>query len=172
VGAWRSRPRSPRASVRIALEYIAEHRHSWKNAKHTEQWRSRSGILLRAILALPVAGVEVGQVLDVLKPIWNTSAKPPSGCVAGSKGSSTTRRAPSTDRVTIRHAGAATSTICSRAIKRRQRIKHHAAMPYAEVGAFMAKLRAEEASRRGVGIHHLERKPHRETIGAKWTSST
>jgi len=44
-----------------------------ENAKHTEQWEVTLGeSYCGPILALPVAGVEVGQVLDVLKPIWNT----------------------------------------------------------------------------------------------------
>src|SRR5712691_6931166 len=38
----------------VAKEYIAEHRHEWKNAKHLEQWETTIETYCKPILALPV----------------------------------------------------------------------------------------------------------------------
>jgi hypothetical protein len=55
-----------------AVQYIAAHRNSWKNAKHGEQWIStlRTHVFPK-IGTKPVAGIATEDVVVVLKPIWS-----------------------------------------------------------------------------------------------------
>lgn len=58
---------------RAALDYIDAHAHEWSNAKHRQQWHNTL-----STYAFPVIGdikpqdITTANVLEVLKPIWNT----------------------------------------------------------------------------------------------------
>ena len=55
-----------------AESYMATHEAGWKNEKHRDQWRSTLGSYAYPIIGnLPVAAIDTGLVLKVLKPIWN-----------------------------------------------------------------------------------------------------
>jgi integrase len=59
-----------------AAEYIAAHRHGWKNAKHAAQWGSTlAAYASPKIGALPVHAIERQHVLAVLQPIWKTKTE-------------------------------------------------------------------------------------------------
>ena len=50
-----------------------------------------------------------------------------------------------------------------------RRVEHHAALPYAEIGAFMAELRAQEGvSARALEFAILTAARTGEVIGARW----
>ncbi|RRV03736.1 site-specific integrase [Pseudomonas sp. v388] len=61
-------------TFRIEAErYIATHRQSWKNARHTQQWsHSLRDHVYPLIGDLPVAMIATDHVLDVLLPLWNS----------------------------------------------------------------------------------------------------
>jgi integrase len=153
----------------VAEEYIAEHRHEWKNAKHQEQWENTIETYCKPLLALPVQGIDVGQVLGVLKPIWNEKRETAvrlrgriekvldSATALGFRaGPNPARWRGNLDHLLARD-------------KRRQRIKHHAALRYTEVGAFMKDLRAEEGTAaRALEFTVLDVSRTGETIGARW----
>ncbi len=56
----------------IADAYIAEHRASWRNPKHAEQWAMTLREYAKPIRPKPVAEVTTQDILAVLKPIWQT----------------------------------------------------------------------------------------------------
>ncbi len=154
----------------VAKEYIDEHRHEWKNAKHLEQWEATIDTYCKPILALPVQGIDVGQVLGVLKPIWNEKRETAvrlRGRIEKVLDSATAlgyRAGPNS----ARWRGNLENLLARD--KRRQRIEHHAALAYAEASAFMADLRAEEGTAaRALEFTILTAARTGETIGARWT---
>lgn len=71
----RRRPAGDSTFAGAAEEYIASHAAGWRNPKSPAQWRSSLATYATPILGgMPVAAVGVDAVLAVLKPIW--SAKP------------------------------------------------------------------------------------------------
>jgi integrase len=60
----------------IADEYIASHRHGWKNIKHAQQWENTLAHYVHPLLgAKQVDTITTNDVLAVLKPIWQTKAE-------------------------------------------------------------------------------------------------
>ena len=56
-----------------AEDYINSHSAAWRNLKHANQWRSTLETYAHPILGdLPVQSIDVGLVMRVLEPIWNT----------------------------------------------------------------------------------------------------
>jgi integrase len=152
-----------------ANDYIAEHRHEWKNAKHIEQWVSTINTYCAAILNLPVQGVDTGRVLGVLKPIWNEKRETAvrlrgrieqildAARVAGYRDGEN----PAKWRGNLKHLLAKD--------KRRKRIKHHAALPFDQAGALMLELREQQGvAPRALEFTVLTAARTGETIGLKW----
>jgi integrase len=130
-----------------AEKYIGAHRAAWKNGKHIYQWTHTLGDgYCRAIASLPVADVDTPAVLRVLEPIW--SEKPETA----------TRLRARIERVLdwamtrgyrdgenpARWRGHLKNLLP--ALEKRNRVKHHPALPYEQVGAFMKKLRAQDGT--------------------------
>jgi integrase len=60
----------------VADEYIASHRHGWKNIKHAQQWENTLAHYVHPLLgAKQVDTITTNDVLAVLKPIWQTKAE-------------------------------------------------------------------------------------------------
>jgi integrase len=67
-----SRVRGPRTFEAIAEAYIAFHRPAWSNKKHAAQWESTLAAYVYPVIGhLPVGRVDVGEVLQILEPIWH-----------------------------------------------------------------------------------------------------
>ncbi len=57
----------------VADEYIASHRHGWKNAKHAQQWENTLAQYVHPRLGTKqVDTITTADVLAVLKPIWQS----------------------------------------------------------------------------------------------------
>ena len=56
----------------VSDNFIAEHRASWRNPKHAEQWVMTLAVYAKPIRAKPVHEVTTQDILFVLKPIWQT----------------------------------------------------------------------------------------------------
>jgi integrase len=70
----------------------------------------------------------------------------------------------------IRRAGVATSTSCCRRAPKVRDVKHHAALPYGELPAFLATLRTREAiAARALEFLILTAARTGEVIGARWS---
>ena len=130
-----------------AATYIASHRRGLKNPKHAAQWATTIRTYAEPLLGrLSVADVDTGLVLQVLEPIWTTkseTAKRVRGRVefildwarvSGYRsGENPARWRGNLDKLLPKQA-------------KIRKVKHHAAMPYDALPAFMEKLTQEEGN--------------------------
>jgi integrase len=125
-----------------ARDYISDHEPTWRSAKHRAQWRnSIKAYASPAFGKLPVAAIDDGLVLRVLKPIWH--AKPETASRLRGRIESIldwarvhgyrTGENPARWRGHLKHSLPARGKV--------RRIKHFAALPYSEIGSFTADLR-------------------------------
>ena len=130
-----------------AATYIASHRVGLRNLKHAAQWATTVATYAEPILGkLPVGEIDVGLVHQVLEPIWTIKPET-AGRVRG-------RIEAILDwaRVSGYRAGenpARWRGNLDKLLAKRSKIrsvKHHAAMPYAELPAFMEALRSQEGA--------------------------
>jgi len=130
-----------------AAEYIKTHKAGWKNEKHGQQWENTIATYANPIIgAKSVALVSTEDVLKILKPIWTTKTE-------------TASRLRSRIELILSYA---------KAMKWREgenpamwrghldallppptklkKVRHHPALPYAQVPEFMAELRKLKGS--------------------------
>ena len=118
--------------------YQAEHLSTFRNAKHRAQWRSSLGQANAAFGKLNVAEIDTPAVVKFLAPIW--ARTPETGARlrgrvekvfdwAKARGFRDGEN-PARWKGHLQHL-----------LKARPKAEHHAAMPFAELPAFMAKLR-------------------------------
>ncbi len=133
--------------------YIEAHRSSWRNDKHAAQWESTLKTYADPVIGdLPVNAVDLPLVLSILEPIWHTKSETASrlrGRLETVLDWATVRKF-RTGENPARWRGHLDKLLPARG--KVKRVEHHAALPYAEIGTFMAKLR----SREGVGPLALE----------------
>jgi integrase len=117
---------------------------------------------------LAVQGVDVGLVLKAIELIWTAKPETASGCAAGSKASSiATARGYRQGENPARWRGHLENLLPAPAKVRR--VEHHAALPYSEIGAFMAELREQEGiAARALEFAILTAARTGEVIGARW----
>jgi len=125
-----------------AREYVKEHKASWRNAKHRAQWAST---LIHygspAFGKLPVAAIDVGLVLKALKPIWNIKLDTASRLRGRIEAVLDWARVHGyrTGENPARWKGNLEGALPYRT--RTRVIKHHPALPHAEIAGFMEELR-------------------------------
>jgi integrase len=154
-----------------AERFIDAHKGSWKNEKHQEQWSATLETYAYDHMgSVPVKLVDVNLVLKVIEPIWE------------SKTETASRVRSRIERVLdwaqarglrdgdnpARWRGRLENVLPARRMA--QRVKHHAALPYAEIAEFLQELRR----RRGVASRALEftiltAARTGETLGARWS---
>ena len=61
-------------------------RSSWRNDRHTAQWKMTLRAYAAPLRHLPVHQITTDDVLSMLKPLWKISPKPPLAFAAGSSG--------------------------------------------------------------------------------------
>jgi integrase len=126
-----------------AEKYIAAHEAGWRNAKHRAQWDSTLAAYAYPELGmLPVAAIDTGLVMRALQPIWTTKPET-AGRVRGRIEAILdyakaigfrTGENPAAWKGNLAHALPARQKV--------RKVEHHASLPYAELPAFMAELRA------------------------------
>lgn len=133
--------------------YTAAHRSSWRNAKHRAQWDNTLATYAAPIFgALPVQAVDTGLVLKVLEPIWSTKPET-AGRVRGRIETVldwATARGYRKGENPARWRGHLENLLPKRAKVRR--VRHHPALPFEEVPAFLRALRQHE----GIAAQALE----------------
>ncbi len=154
----------------VAAAFIKANREEWKNAKHASQWENTlSTYAYPKIGALPVHMIAAGHINDILQPIWTEKRETATrlrGCIEKILDRATalgyrTGPNPARWRGNLDH-------ILPRD-KRRSRIKHHAALAFDEIGAFLAKLHAQEGiAARALEFLILTAARTGEAIGMKW----
>ena len=137
----------------IATEYIEGHAAGWKNAKHAAQWTSTLTTYAFPVIGCKsVQGVSTDDVLQILKPIWTTKTE-------------TASRVRSRLELLLSYAKAKGLRQGENPAQWRghldallpkpakvKRVRHHPALPWARIGAFMAELRKMD----GIGAKALE----------------
>lgn len=133
--------------------YLDAHGDSWKNAKHRQQWANTLDTYANPIIGnLNVAAVDTGLVLKVLEPIWKTKTETASrlrGRIENILSWATVRGYRQGENP-ARWKGHLDKLLAARS--KIQQVAHHAALPYAELGGFMADL----AKMDGMGARALE----------------
>jgi len=125
-----------------ATSYIESHKAGWRNAKHGEQWtKTLEDYADPVIGTLPVQDVDTGLVLKILEPIWAKIPETASrirGRIENILDWAKARgyRAGENPARWKGHLNQLLPTL-----SKRNRVVHHAAMPFAEVGAFVSQLR-------------------------------
>ncbi|MER8698979.1 integrase arm-type DNA-binding domain-containing protein [Mesorhizobium sp. M1273] len=123
--------------------YIAAHSAGWKNAKHAEQWRNTLATYAWPVIGdLPVAKVDTAHVMQILEPIWTTKTETATrvrGRVELVLDWAKARHYRSGDNP-ARWRGHLDKLLPARS--KVAKVEHHAAMPYADLPAFMSQLRS------------------------------
>ena len=169
----KSRAESSRAMTfeQCAVAYIEAHRTGWKNAKHAAQWTATLATYAYPVFGTePVAAIDTSMVLKVLEPIWNTKTETASrlrGRIESVLDWARVREFrhgenPAHWRGHLDHLLPKRSKVAA--------VKHHAALPYDQVPAFMASLRAEVGvAARALEFCILTASRTGEVLGARWS---
>jgi integrase len=155
---------------RAAEIYIETKRHGWRNAKHADQWTNTITTYANPVIgSLACSDVTTEQVLEILKPIWTTKNETATrlrgriesimdwAVVSGHR----TGDNPATWKGKLAHL--------LPSISKRQRVKHHAAMPYAQIPALFQTIGITPVlSAKALLLCVLTATRTSETIEAKW----
>jgi integrase len=153
-----------------AERYIASHKAGWRNPKHAAQWPATLATYVYPVFgSLPVQAVDVRLVMNAIEPIWTT--KPETASRVRGRIESVldwaTARGFRQGENPARWRGHLENLLPKKSKVRR--VEHHAALPHAEIAAFMTELRQQE----GVAASALEfailtAARTGEVIGATW----
>lgn len=129
----------------VAAVYIAANEDSWRNAKHRQQWANTLATYVYPVMGdLPVASVGTAHVMEVLEPIWKTKPETASrvrGRIETILDAAKARGYREGENP-ARWRGHIAQLLPARTRLSRG---HHAAMPYADVPAFVARLQERKA---------------------------
>jgi integrase len=153
-----------------ADRFINAHGVGWRNPKHRDQWRATLKTYASPVFgALPVQTVDVTLVMRALEPIWTTKPETASrlrgriervlswATTTGYRqGENPARWRGHLDQLLPVHSKV-------------RSVKHHAALPYAEIGTFVTALRGRDAiAARALEFTVLTAARTGEAIGAQW----
>ncbi len=154
----------------VAAGYIRAHRRGWANRKHAHQWVATLRTYARPkIGAKPVDAISTEDVLAVLSPIWTAkpeTAKRVQGRIENILDFAAARKW--RDPVNPARWKGHLDKLLPRPT-RVKTVKHHPAMPYTELPAFMAELRAlDSVSARALEFLILTACRTSEVLQAEW----
>ena len=134
--------------------FLDVHQATWKNAKHRQQWANTLRDYAKPLRDRPVSAIYGALITEALAPIWTKKPE-------------TARRVKQRiervcqwvrDRMPLPAHGAS------------KRVRHHPALPFAELPGFMADLRSRDSvSARALEFTILTAARTGEAIGAKWS---
>lgn len=136
-----------------AQQLIGSHEIAWRNAKHRQQWRNTlSTYAYPTIGDIPVASIDTAMVIRLLEPIWASKTETASRLRGRIEAvlSWAKARGLRQGENPAQWRGHLDQLLPARSKVRR--VRHHPALPYAEVSAFMGDLRA----RAGIATRALE----------------
>ena len=129
----------------IADALIAAKQPEWRNEKHRAQWKMTLETYAKPIRSRPVDEIDTAAVLSVLQPIWKT--KPETASRVRGRIEMVLDAARAHGHIDEARANPARwRGHLDKLLSKRRKLSrgHHAAMPYAEVPAFIARLRERE----------------------------
>ncbi|MEL0166954.1 MAG: integrase arm-type DNA-binding domain-containing protein [Pseudomonadaceae bacterium] len=155
----------------VAAAYIAAHRSGWKNAKHAQQWENTLKTYASPIIGkLAPSDVTTAHVLEVLNKDDFWSMKPETASRVRNRielvldaakakglreGENPARWRGHLDKLLPRR-------------DKIQAVKHHAALPYPELPAFMALLTGDDMTTKAMQMTILTACRTSEVLGATW----
>jgi integrase len=153
-----------------AKAYIASHSPAWRNVKHANQWKSTIETYCAPVFGkAPVQTINVSMVMQVIEPMWSNKSE------TASRVRGRIERVLDWAKVRgfrdgenpARWRGHLELQLPARAKVRK--VKHHAALPHAEIPEFMIELRSRDAvAARALEFAILTAARTGEVIGAKW----
>ncbi len=154
-----------------AEAYLTSHESSWKNAKHRWQWENTLQVHAYPVFGeIPVGEVGVAHVMAALDPIWLTKTETASrlrGRIEAILDWAAVRGHRTGDNP-ARWRGHLQKALPT--IKKSLRVRHHPALPFAEITPFMKKLaRQAGVSARALEFCILTATRTGETIHARWS---
>jgi integrase len=150
--------------------YITAHRAGWRNVRHAEQWEKTIATFVSPTIgALPVQAIDTALVLKVIEPLW--TAKPETASRLRGRIEAVLDWAKArgfrAGENPARWKGHLDNLLPEKG--KVAKVEHHAAMPHAEVAAFLADLRRQEGvAARAVEFIILTAARSGEAIGARW----
>ena len=167
--AARAEPEAVVTFGAFADQVVADLSHGFRNEKHRAQWTSTLNTYAGALRPMPVDAIGTTEVLAALTPIWRTKAETASRVrgriervldAAKAKGLRTGENP-------ARWRGHLDKLLPAR---HRLTRGHHAAMPFADVPAFIVELRTREAvAAMALEFTILNASRSGEVFGARWT---
>jgi integrase len=150
--------------------YLQDHADTWRSAKHRAEWHSTLERFVYPTLGpLPVAAIDTPLVLKVLKPIWATIPETASrirGRIEMVLDWATAHHYRTGDNP-ARWDGRLEHALPER--KKVAAVEHHAALPFTEMAAFMARLRPRnDAAARCLEFIALTAARMGEALNAEW----
>jgi integrase len=156
--------------VEVANMFMAAHEASWRNPKHRQQWHNTlRDHVLPAIGDLPVGSVDTGGVMKIIEPLWRKKTETASrvrGRIEAVLDYAKARGWREGENP-ARWRGHLDQLLPTRS--KVQRVEHHAALPWREIGAFMHRLRQNSGiSARCLEFLILTACRSGEVRGARW----
>jgi integrase len=144
--------------------YIAAHEPSWRNAKHRQQWTNTLREYASPVFgSMPVAAITMERILEALTPLWLKKPETASRVLAWATVHGYRQgEHPARWRGHLDHLLPPPSKV--------RHVTPHAAMAYAEVPAFMARLRERDGgiAARALAFAILTGCRTNEVLGATW----
>jgi integrase len=155
----------------VADLYIAAHEAAWRSPKHHQQWSNTlRDYVLPAIGELPVGSVDTGAVMKIIEPLWREKTETASrlrGRIEAVINYAAARGWRERETNPARWRGHLDQMLPKRS--KVQRVEHHAALPWREIGAFMQRLRQNSGiSARCLEFLILTAGRSGEVRGARW----
>ena len=154
-----------------ALRYIESHKSGWTNAKHAQQWTNSLADYAYPIMGdIPVKDIDEALIMEVLEPIWNTKTETASRVRCRIENILSwaavlkyrDRYNPAQWRGNLEHVLPKPSRV--------KKIKHHKALPYADMHALILQLRNHDSiSARALEFLILNANRTGEILGAVWS---
>ena len=135
-------------------KFLEVHQNIWKNAKHKQQWANTLRDYAKPLRDRPISAIDGAQVTDALSSIWTKKPE-------------TARRVKQRIERVCQWVKDGMPLPLKGASKR---VRHHPALPFAELPAFMAELRRRDSvSARALEFTILTAARTSEALGAKWS---
>lgn len=136
-----------------AEKYIAAHESGWANAKHAQQWRNTLATYASPLIGqLPIMAIDTALIMQILEPIWQSKTETASrlrGRLEAIIDWAAVRKYREGENPARWKGHLQTLLVAKHKIMQR---RNQPALPYPQIAAFMAALRARE----GFGARALE----------------